>query len=147
MELAEYFPVWKDLTLKQQEQLSAQPQSERRRRVLCFVAETKRVWGWYWFAQDSFVPIFFQRMAEKLQYTDCLSGISVFFSASCMMNSIQFDIMIEAEKDSEIQIIAPDVYRQVMEESRRTGKLHQSNYGRPVFRSDVAGGKNYVAEF
>ena len=39
------------------------------------------------------------------------------FSASCMMNSIQFDITIEAEKDSEIRIISPQVYAKVMEES------------------------------
>ncbi|MBQ3011540.1 MAG: Crp/Fnr family transcriptional regulator [Oscillospiraceae bacterium] len=36
------------------------------------------------------------------------------FSASCIMNSIQFDIMIKAEKDTEFWMIAPDVFKQVM---------------------------------
>lgn len=38
-------------------------------------------------------------------------------SASCMMRSIQFDITIQAEKDTELWVIPPDVYRALMEES------------------------------
>ena len=38
-------------------------------------------------------------------------------SAPCMMSSIQFDITIEAEKDSEIWIIPPHVYRDIMQVS------------------------------
>ena len=36
------------------------------------------------------------------------------FSASCMMPSIQFDLMISAEKDTEFWIIPPDFYRNLM---------------------------------
>jgi len=39
------------------------------------------------------------------------------FSASCMMNSIQFDIMIEAEKVTDLWIIPPDIYQNIMKES------------------------------
>lgn len=39
------------------------------------------------------------------------------FSASCIMQSIQFDITIEAETDAEMWIIPPDVYKGLMEES------------------------------
>lgn len=39
------------------------------------------------------------------------------FSASCMMRNIQFDITIEAEKDSEIWVIPPDLYKGLMAES------------------------------
>ncbi len=39
------------------------------------------------------------------------------FSASCMMNSIQFDITISAEKDTDVLIIPPDVYKSIMEVS------------------------------
>ena len=39
------------------------------------------------------------------------------FSASCMMNSIQFDITIEAEKDTDLWIIPPDMYQSIMTES------------------------------
>ncbi len=39
------------------------------------------------------------------------------FSASCMLNSIQFDITVEAVKDSGFWIISADVYKMLMEES------------------------------
>ena len=39
------------------------------------------------------------------------------FSASCMLRSVQFDITIEAEKDTELWIIPTELYQQLMEES------------------------------
>lgn len=39
------------------------------------------------------------------------------FSASCLMNSIQFDITITAEKETEFWIIPPDIYKHLMENS------------------------------
>lgn len=39
------------------------------------------------------------------------------FSASCMMRSIQFDITIEAEKDTSLWIIPAEVYKEIKEES------------------------------
>lgn len=39
------------------------------------------------------------------------------FSASCMIRSIQFDIVIEAEKDTELWIIPAEIYKSIMEAS------------------------------
>ena len=39
------------------------------------------------------------------------------FSASCMMRNIQFDITIEAEKDTEAWVIPPKLYRKLTEVS------------------------------
>ena len=39
------------------------------------------------------------------------------FSASCVMRSVQFEIMIAAERDSDVFIIPPYIFKQVMEES------------------------------
>ncbi len=39
------------------------------------------------------------------------------FSASCMMNSIQFDITISAEKESQVLIIPTDIYKSIMDVS------------------------------
>ena len=49
------------------------------------------------------------------------------FSASCMLRSIQFDITIEAEKDTDFWIIPAEVYRKIMEESAQV-----SNYTNEV---------------
>lgn len=39
------------------------------------------------------------------------------FSASCVMRSVQFDVTIAAEKDTNLWVIPAEVYRQLMEES------------------------------
>lgn len=39
------------------------------------------------------------------------------FSASCMLQSIQFDIQIQVEKDAAFWVISPDVYKALMEQS------------------------------
>lgn len=39
------------------------------------------------------------------------------FSASCIMKSIRFDITVSAEKDTEVLIIPPKVYKEIMENS------------------------------
>lgn len=39
------------------------------------------------------------------------------FSASCMLRSIQFEVVIEAEKDTELWVIPADLYQGIMEES------------------------------
>ena len=39
------------------------------------------------------------------------------FSASCIMNSIQFDIAITAEKDTGVLVIPSEVYKNIMEDS------------------------------
>ena len=39
------------------------------------------------------------------------------FSAFCIMSSIQFDVVIQAEKDTEYWLIPPFVYKGIMEES------------------------------
>ena len=39
------------------------------------------------------------------------------FSASCIMRSVQFEIIIQAEKDTQLWVIPPHVYKKLMEES------------------------------
>ena len=39
------------------------------------------------------------------------------FSASCIMRSVQFEIIIQAEKDTQLWVIPPQAYEQLMEES------------------------------
>ena len=44
------------------------------------------------------------------------------FSAACIMASLQFEVIIETEKDSEIFIIPPSVYQKLMNESLAVSK-------------------------
>jgi len=44
------------------------------------------------------------------------------FSASCAMSNIQFDVMLEAEEDTEVVIISPCVYKELMDTSLPVAK-------------------------
>ena len=44
------------------------------------------------------------------------------FSAACIMSRLQFEVIIETEKDSEIFIIPPSVYQKLMNESLPVSK-------------------------
>ena len=68
------------------------------------------------------------------------------FSAACMMRSAQFEVTVEAEKDTELWVIPAEVYRGIMEEFRTGGQLHQRADGGPVFRCDVADRADHVEE-
>ena len=45
------------------------------------------------------------------------------FSAACIMSSLQFEVIIETEKDSEIFISPPSVYQKLMNESLPVSKF------------------------
>ena len=44
------------------------------------------------------------------------------FAASCAMSNIQFDVMLEAEEDTEVVIISPCVYKELMDTSLPVAK-------------------------
>ena len=50
------------------------------------------------------------------------------FSASCIMRSIQFEVTIEAEKDTELWVIPAEIYQSIMEESVAVANYTQPNF-------------------
>ena len=44
-------------------------------------------------------------------------GLCRLFSASCMLRSIAFEIVVEAEEETALWVIPPETYRTIMEES------------------------------
>ena len=54
------------------------------------------------------------------------------FSASCVLRSVQFEVMIEAEKDTRLWILPPYIYKDLMEQSaplaNYTGELMAARF-------------------
>jgi len=117
MELEQAFPVWDKLTQRQREALS---EAARCRRVPAgtmlhngaadcvglFLVCTGQLRAFILSSEGREVTLY--RLFERDM---CL------FSASCMLHSIQFDLAIESEKDTELWVIPPDVYKSVMAEN------------------------------
>lgn len=117
MNFADYFPIWKQLTPTQQQLLSDASVGRQVKKgevlhrgsldclgLLLVVSGQLRAYS----SSEDGREITLYRLFEHDIYL---------FSASCMMQSIQFEIIIEAEKDCEVRIIAPNVYKKVMSES------------------------------
>lgn len=117
MKFKDYFPVWDKLTDSERELLtnSAVKRTAQKGTVLhngsadcvgLFVIRSGQLRAFILSAEGKEVTIY--RLFERDM---CL------FSASCMMNSIQFDISIEAEKDTELWVIPTEVYKKLMDDS------------------------------
>ena len=117
MELADYFPFWALLTGSQKEALlrAAVSRSVKKGTVLhngsadclgLLAVRSGQLRAYILSSEGREVTIY--RLFER---DACL------FSASCMMRNIQFDVTIEAEKDSEVWIIPSEVYRALMDAS------------------------------
>lgn len=76
------------------------------------------------------------------------------FSASCIMNSIQFDITIAAEKNTEVLVIPSEVYKSIMEVSaplaNYTNEIMASRFSEVMWLIDQIMWKSFdkrLAEF
>ncbi len=117
MKVSEYFPMWDKLTVPQQNRLSgaSMPRSVKKGTVIhngeldcagLLLVRAGQLRAYILSDEGREITIY--RLFER---DICL------FSASCMMRSIQFEITIEAEKDTDMLVIPPEIYKSVMLES------------------------------
>ena len=117
MNIADYFPIWNKFTPQQQELVQA---SLIRRQV------TKGTIVHDGSADCSGLMLIRSGQLRVYMLSDDGREITLYrlfdmdiclFSASCVMQSVQFDVMIEAEKDSELWIIPPHIFQRLKNES------------------------------
>lgn len=117
MNLSAYFSIWNKLTASQQQllQQNASPRSVKKGTIIhngsvdctgLLLVSSGQLRAYILSDEGREITIY--RLFERDM---CL------FSAYCMMNSIQFEITIEAEKDSELWVISADIYKKLMAES------------------------------
>ena len=117
MDLSTHFPIWDKLTPAQQKIISQSSQSRSVPRgtvlhngsvdclgLLLIVSGQLRAY----IISDDGREITLYRLFER---DVCI------FSASCVMSNIQFEVIIEAEKDSDVIVLPPHIYKKLMEES------------------------------
>lgn len=117
MELSEFFPVWDRLTPEQRRRLeSAATRRRLRAGDMVHGAGTDCV-GLLTVCSGRLRAYMLSEAGREITLYRLFERDICLFSASCMVKSLQFDMNIEAERDTELMVIAPDVYRGVMEES------------------------------
>lgn len=117
MNIAEYFPVWKQLSPLQQKQLSESAIKQNVKHGSILHNGSLDCLGLLLISSGQLRAYIFSNEGREITIYRLFEQDICLFSASCMMKSIQFDITIEAEKDSEIWVIPSAVYKKIMEES------------------------------
>ena len=123
MELAASLPIWDKLTPAQQQ---AVEQSAQRRTLApgtVLQREGGECMGLLLLESGQLRAYLLNDEGREITLYRLFDRDLCLFSASCMLHSIQFDITIEAEKETDLWIIPTPVARAVMEESAPTANF------------------------
>ena len=117
MEFSSYFPVWNRLTARQQTILSGSVFSRKVHKGDVIHSGDADCTGLLLVCSGQLRAFSLSQDGREITLYRLFERDLCLFSASCMMRSIQFEVTIEAEKDTELWIIPAETYKQVMEES------------------------------
>ncbi len=117
MELAEFFPIWNKLTPEQQNRLTQGARYQHVKKGTVVHNGSMDCAGLFLIGSGQLRAYILSEEGREVTIYRLFERDVCLLSASCIMRSIQFDITIEAEKDSALWVIPADVYRQLMDES------------------------------
>ena len=117
MGFSSYFPVWNRLTARQQAVLSDDVFSRKVQKGDVIHNGDADCTGLLLVCSGQLRAFIRSQDGREITLYRLFERDLCLFSASCMMRSIQFEVTIEAEKDTELWIIPAEIYKQVMEES------------------------------
>lgn len=117
MNFADYFPNWKQLTSIQQQQLSNAAVKRNVKKGTIIHNGSLDCLGLLLLCFGQLRTYIFSDEGREITIYRLFEHDICLFSASCMIQSIQFEITIEAEKDTELWVIPPDIYKKIMNES------------------------------
>ena len=117
MEFQDYFPVWEKLTFVQQQQLKGSAISCTVKKGTVLHNGNLDCTGLLLIRHGQLRSYILSDEGREITLYRLFDRDICLFSASCMMRSIQFEMMIEAEKDTELWIVPADIYQNVMQES------------------------------
>ena len=117
MEFSEYFPVWDNMTPQQQQAVSASLVSRSVKKGALLHNGGADCTGLLLIKTGQLRAFILSKEGREVTLYRLFDRDICLFSASCILRSIQFGVAISAEKDTQLWIIPPDVYRQLMEQS------------------------------
>ena len=115
MDFPSYFPVWGKLTGQQRERLYGAAFHRSVPRGAVLHSGSADCLGLLLVRSGQLRACILSDEGREITLYRLFAMDICLFSASCMMRGIQFDITIQAEKDTELWVIPPDVYRALME--------------------------------
>lgn len=117
MDVSAYFPIWNKLTATQQQMITENVIHRKVGRGEIVHNGSVDCAGLMLICSGQLRAYILSAEGREMTLYRLFEMDICLFSASCVMSSIQFEMMIQAEKDSELLIIPPWVYRLLLQQS------------------------------
>ena len=117
MDFQSYFPIWNKLTAPQQERILSSLMERRVSKGTVIHNGSMDCTGLLLVKTGQLRAYILSDEGREITIYRLFDRDMCLFSASCMMRSIQFEVTIETEKDTELWIIPAEIYQNIMKES------------------------------
>lgn len=117
MDFQDYFPVWNRLTAAQQNQLLTGLTSRKAKKGTILHNGSADCTGLLLIKTGQLRAYILSDEGREITIYRLFDRDMCLFSASCILNSIQFEITITAEKDTEFWLIPSELYKNLLTES------------------------------
>ena len=117
MELQDFLPIWAQLSAQQRDKLSAGTVARNVKKGSALHSGSSECTGLLLVREGQLRAYILSDEGREVTLYRLFDRDICLFSAACIMRSIQFEIMIEAEKDTSLWVIPADIYQGIMAES------------------------------
>lgn len=117
MEFENYFPIWNQLTAEQKSRIQRRLITRKAEKGTIIHNGNMDCTGLLLVKYGQLRAYILSDEGREITIYRLFDRDMCLFSASCMMRSIQFEITIETEKDTELWIIPTEIYKSIMDES------------------------------
>ena len=133
MEISQYLPFWSKLTREQQEQILNVMEIRSVKKGTRIHDSSEECLGLVILKQGQLRAYILSEDGREITIGRLFDYDVSLLSASCVMPDLQFNIMIEAEKDTQFWSIPACLFKNLVEES-----LAMSNYARSLISSNLS---------
>lgn len=133
MELAEYFPIWEKLTAEQRQRIESVVEYRKVKKGTHIQDSSAECLGVVIIRTGQLRAYILSEDGREITISRLFEYDVSLLSASCVMPDLQFNVMIEAEKDSEFWSIPACLFKNLVDES-----LAMSNYARSLLSSNFS---------
>lgn len=117
MEFQSYFPIWDKLNKAEQDRITGNLITRKVTKGIVIHNGSMECTGLLLIKTGQLRAYILSDEGREITIYRLFDRDMCLFSASCIMRSIQFDITIEAEKDTDLWIIPAELYQSIMKES------------------------------
>lgn len=117
MDISSFFPIWNTLTESDRNALNAAAIERTFFKGEILHRSADECTGLMLVRSGQIRAYTVSQEGKEVTLYRLLDGDICLFSASCIINSINFDITLSAEKDTAVIVVAADVYKRVMKSS------------------------------